>query len=45
LRLLKVAEVLDVLDDFDRVARGEDLTRTTLAELVAPERKRGHRQK
>jgi transcriptional regulator with XRE-family HTH domain len=44
-RLLKVAEVLDLLDDFDRIARGEDLTRTTLAELITPERKRGRRRK
>lgn len=45
LRLLKVADVLGLLDEFDRIGRGEDLERATLAEITAPERRRGRRRR
>ena len=43
LRLIKVLELVDLLEDFDRIGRHRDLAGTTLAELVSPERKRGRR--
>jgi transcriptional regulator with XRE-family HTH domain len=42
-RLLKVLEVLDLLVEFDRIGRGEDLAGISLDELTKPERKRGRR--
>jgi transcriptional regulator with XRE-family HTH domain len=43
IRLLKILDVLGLLDEFDRVGRSEDLFGMTLDELTEPERKRGHR--
>ena len=43
-RLLKVLEVLDLLEDFDRIGRGEDLAGLTLDQITRPERRRGRRR-
>ena len=43
-RLLKVFEVLDWLDAFDQLGRGQDLTGVSLDDLTQPERKRGRRK-
>jgi hypothetical protein len=45
LRLLKIADVLGLLDEFDRIGRSNDLTHLTLADVTAPERQRGRRQR
>lgn len=43
-RLLKIFEVLDWLDAFDQLGRGQDLADVTLDDLTQPERKRGRRK-
>lgn len=43
LRLLKILGVLDLLAEFDRIGRGEDLHGLTLDDVVKPERQRGRR--
>ncbi len=43
-RLLKVFEVLDWLEAFDQLGRGQDLTGVSLDDLTQPERKRGRRK-
>ncbi len=45
LRLLKVLDVLGLLDEFDRIGREPDLAGMKLEDLVKPERKRGSRQR
>lgn len=45
LRLLKVADTLGLLDEFDQIGRSEDLTHATLRDVVAPERRRGRRRR
>lgn len=42
-RLLKILDVLDLLAEFDRIGRGEDLAGLSLDDLIRPERKRGRR--
>jgi len=44
LRLLKILEVLDLLAEFDRIGRGQDLAGVSLDELTQPERQRGRRK-
>ena len=44
IRLLKVLDVLGLLDDFDQLGRKEDLASLTLDDISRPERKHG-RQK
>jgi transcriptional regulator with XRE-family HTH domain len=44
IRLLKILEVLDLLPEFDRIGRGQDLSGVTLDELAQPERQRGRRK-
>jgi transcriptional regulator with XRE-family HTH domain len=44
-RLLKVFEVLDWLEAFDRIGRGQDLAGVSLDDLTQPERKRGRRKR
>ena len=41
LRLLKVLDVLGLMEEFDRIGQEPDLSTVTLAELVKPKRKRG----
>lgn len=43
-RLLKVFEVLDWLEAFDQIGRGQDLAGVSLDDLTQPERKRGRRK-
>jgi transcriptional regulator with XRE-family HTH domain len=43
-RLLKVFEVLDWLEGFDQLGRGQDLAGVSLDDLTQPERKRGRRK-
>ena len=43
-RLLKIFQVLDWLDAFDQLGRGQDLTGVSLDDLTSPERKRGRRK-
>jgi transcriptional regulator with XRE-family HTH domain len=45
LRLLKVLDLLGLLEEFDRVGREPDLAGVTLADLVKPERRRGSRKR
>lgn len=45
LRLLKVLDMLGLLEEFDRIAREPDLSTVTLAELVKPRRQRGSRKR
>jgi DNA-binding XRE family transcriptional regulator len=45
LRLLKVLDMLGLLEEFDRIAREPDLSTVTLAELVKPTRQRGSRKR
>jgi transcriptional regulator with XRE-family HTH domain len=40
-RLLKILDVLDLANEFDRIGRQEDLAGMTLAQITQPERKRG----
>ncbi|AHF91600.1 putative transcriptional regulator [Opitutaceae bacterium TAV1] len=42
-RLLKVLDVLGLLEEFDRIGRSEDLAGMTLDDLVRPVPKRGRR--
>lgn len=44
IRLLKVAEVLELLEEFDHIGRGQDLASVSLDELTKPERQRGRRK-
>lgn len=44
IRLLKILEVLDLLGEFDRIGRGQDLAGVSLDELTQPERQRGRRK-
>lgn len=44
LRLLKVLDMLGLLEEFDRIAREPDLSTLTLADLVKPQRQRGSRK-
>ena len=44
LRLLKVLEVFDLLEQFDGIGRDRSLTGLTLADLARPERRRGRRR-
>ncbi|MBC8040062.1 MAG: helix-turn-helix domain-containing protein [Opitutaceae bacterium] len=44
IRLLKILEVLDLLPEFDRIGRGQDLAGVSLDELAQPERQRGRRK-
>jgi transcriptional regulator with XRE-family HTH domain len=44
LRLLKVLDVLGLLDEFDQLARQENLAGLTLDDITRPERKRGRRR-
>lgn len=44
LRLLKVLDVLGLLEEIDRIGREPDLAGIKLEDLVKPERKRGSRQ-
>lgn len=41
IRLLKILEVLDLVNEFDQIGRQEDLAGMTLAQITQPERKRG----
>jgi len=43
-RLLRLFDVFGLLDEFDRLARQEDLSRLRLEDVIAPERKRGRRK-
>ena len=45
LRLLKVLDMLGLLEEFDRIAREPDYAGMTLADVVRPERKRGSRRR
>ena len=42
-RLLKILSVLDLLPEFDRIGRNEDLSLLTLDDLDPPQRKRARR--
>ena len=44
LRLLKVLDLLGLMDEFDRIGRERDYTGLKLEDVVKPERKRGSRQ-
>ena len=44
MRLLKVFEVLDWLEGFDELGRGQDMSGVSLDDLTQPERKRGRRK-
>lgn len=44
IRLLKVLDVLGLLEDFDRIGRGRDLAGLSLDDLTQPERQRGRRR-
>lgn len=44
-RLIKILDVLDLAQDFDRIGRHEDLSGMTLSQLTQPERKRGRRKR
>jgi transcriptional regulator with XRE-family HTH domain len=45
LRLLKVLDVLRLLEEFDRIGQKPDLSTLTLADLVKPKRQRGSRKR
>lgn len=45
LRLLKIFDVLGLMEEFDRIGREPDLSTLTLAELVKPKRQRGSRKR
>jgi transcriptional regulator with XRE-family HTH domain len=45
LRLLKVLDVLGLLEEFDRIGREPDLSTVTLDDLVKPTRQRGSRKR
>lgn len=44
LRILKVLDLLGLMDEFDRIGRERDYTGLKLEDVVKPERKRGSRQ-
>jgi len=44
-RLLKILGVLDLLPEFDRIGRNEDLAGMTLDDLDPPKRKRARRSR
>ncbi len=44
LRLLKVLDLLGLMDEFDRIGRERDFTGLRLEDVVKPERKRGSRK-
>lgn len=44
-RLLKILDVLDLANEFDRIGRQEDLAGMSLAQIMQPERKRGRRKR
>ena len=43
IKMLKVLDVVGLLDEFDAIGRHEDLSTLTLADVTRPERKRGRR--
>jgi transcriptional regulator with XRE-family HTH domain len=45
LRLLKVLDLLGLLDEFDQIGRAPDLTGLKLEDLVKPPRQRGSRRR
>ena len=45
LRLLKVLEILDLSEEFDRIARQEDLTGLKLDDIIKKPRQRGRRNR
>ena len=45
LRLLKVLDLLGLMDEFDRIGLERDYTGLTLEDVVKPERKRGSRKR
>jgi transcriptional regulator with XRE-family HTH domain len=45
MRLIKILDVLDLADEFDRIGRHDDLAGMSLAQITQPERKRGRRQR
>jgi transcriptional regulator with XRE-family HTH domain len=45
IRLLKILDLLDLANEFDRIGRQEDLTGMSLAQITQPERKRGLRKR
>ncbi len=45
LRLLKVLDVLGLLEEFDRLGQEPDLSTLSLADLVKPKRQRGSRKR
>ena len=45
LRLLKILDVLGLMEEFDGIGREPDLSTLTLAELVKPKRQRGSRKR
>ena len=45
LRLLKVLDVLGLMEEFDRIGREPDLSTLTLTDLVKPKRQRGSRKR
>jgi DNA-binding XRE family transcriptional regulator len=44
LRLLKVLETLNLVEEFDRIGRHEDLTTLKMEDLAQPPRQRGRRR-
>jgi len=45
LRLLKVLDMLGLMEEFDRIGREPDLSTLTLADLVKPTRQRGSQKR
>lgn len=45
IRLIKILDVLELAEEFDRIGRHEDLAGMSLAEITQPERKRGRRRR
>ena len=45
LRLLKVLDVLGLMEEFDRLGQEPDLSTLSLADLVKPKRQRGSRKR
>lgn len=44
LRLIKILDVLGLVDEVDRIGRTEDLSQVSLDELIQPQRQRGRRR-
>lgn len=44
LRLLKVLDILGLMEELDRIGRAPDLSTATLTNLVKPQRRRGSRK-